>query len=157
MKRRQVIKHYLGIDPGQRGGMAVVRSDGEPVIWTRMPQGTARIADWINSVSQQYPRVVLVVEKSQAMPKQGIASAFRYGAHFGAFEALAALLRLPYHEVSPSAWKRSMGVTSNKRESIDLCRRIFPGVELVPAGCRNDHDGIAEALLVAEWARRKQL
>lgn len=157
MKRRQTIKHYLGVDPGQHGGMAVVRSDGEPLIWTRMPQGTARIADWINGACQQYPRVVLVVEKSQAMPKQGISSAFRYGAHFGAFEALAVLLRLPYHEVPPSTWKKSMGVTSIKRESIDLCRRIFPSVDLVLPGCSKEHDGIAEALLVAEWARRKGL
>lgn len=150
-------KHYLGIDPGKNGGLAVITVDGTPCIWTRMPQGVRRIVDWIAAAARQYPRLVMVTEKAQTMPKQGIASAFRYGQHFGLFETAAALLRLPYHEVTPSTWKKSMGVTSNKRDSIDLSRRIFPSVELVPAGCRNDHDGIAEALLVAEWARRRML
>ena len=150
-------KHYLGIDPGKNGGLAVISADGTPCQWTRMPQGVGLIVDWIAATARQHPRLVMVAEKAQAMPKQGIASAFRYGQHFGIFEASSAMLKLPYYEVSPVVWKKAMGLSSNKLDSTDLCRRIFPGVELVPAGCRNDHDGIAEALLVAEWARRKML
>jgi len=154
---RPVKKHYLGVDPGKNGGLAVIAADGAPCIWTRMPQGTGLILDWIDAAARQYPRLLIVTEKAQAMPKQGIASAFRYGQHFGVFESAAALLRLPYHEVSPVVWKKTLGLNSSKLVSIAVCRRLFPAVELVPSGCRKDHDGIAEALLVAEWGRRKQL
>lgn len=150
-------KHFLGIDPGKNGGMAVITVDGTPCIWTRMPQGVGLIVDWIAAAARQYPRLVMVTEKAQAMPKQGIASAFRYGQHFGIFEASSAMLKLPYHEVSPVVWKKAMGLTSSKSLSSSVCRRIFPQVELVLSGCRKDHDGIAEALLVAEWTRRRQI
>lgn len=154
---RQPKKHYLGIDPGKNGGLAVISADGTPCQWTLMPQGVGRIVDWIAAAARQYPRLVMVTEKAQAMPKQGIASAFRYGQHFGLFEATTALLRTPYHEVSPAVWKKAMGLTSSKSLSSSVCRRIFPQVELVLPGCRKEHDGLAEALLVAEWGRRKQL
>lgn len=154
---RHTQKHYLGIDPGKNGGLAVIRSDGTPLIWTRMPLGVGQIVDWIASASNQYHRLIIITEKAQAMPRQGVSSAFRYGQHFGIFEASAALLRLPYHEVSPVVWKKSMGLSSSKQVSTSVCRRLFPLVELVQPGCRNEHDGIAEALLVAEWAKRKGL
>ena len=154
---RPMKKHYLGIDPGKNGGLAVISADGTPCCWTRMPQGVGQIVDWIGKAQHGYSRLVLVTEKAQAMPKQGIASAFRYGQHFGLFEAAAALLKVPYHEVSPVVWKKAMGLSSSKLVSIDVCRRLFPSVELIPAGCRSAHDGIAESILVAEWGRRKWL
>jgi hypothetical protein len=37
-----------------------------------------------------------------------------------------------------------------------VCRRLFPGVSLrATPRCTTDHDGMAEALLIAEYARRK--
>ena len=101
--------------------------------------------------------VIIITELAQAMPKQGITGAFTYGRHFGLFEVTALYLKIPYHEVRPTAWKKNMGLTSKKLDSVTLCRRLFPQVELIPAGCRKEHDGIAEALLIAEWARRQQL
>jgi hypothetical protein len=150
-------KHYLSIDPGKNGGLCIVRFDGTPLEWVRMPAGTGRIIDWITTAKEKYPNLVMVTEKSQAMPRQGIVGAFRYGVHFGAFGAIAALLRLPYHEVRPMVWKRSFGLSAVKRDSLTACRTIFPMVNLVPEGCRTEHDGIAEALLIAEWARQKNL
>ncbi len=41
-------KYYLGVDPGKNGGLCVLRSDGEPMEYDRMPNGKARIADWIS-------------------------------------------------------------------------------------------------------------
>lgn len=150
-------KHYLGVDPGKNGGLCVLRSDGEPMTWDRMPDGKARIADWVRRENGKYPKLVLVAELSQVFPKQGLVSAFRYGVHFGTFEDAAIHLGIPYVEVRPHIWKKAMGLTSRKRDSIAACRRLFPIVDLVPPGCRAEHDGIAEALLIAEWARRKNL
>lgn len=156
MTRRRP-KHILGADPGKEGGLCVLHSDGTPMTYSRMPTCKAEILDWIASASQTYPRLLLVVEKSQVMPRQGIVSAFRYGDHFGIFETACLMLRVPYHEVRPNVWKKQMGLSSKKIDSITACRRLFPNVQLVQPGCRKPHDGIAEALLIAEWARRGDL
>ncbi len=150
-------KLYLGIDPGKQGGMGILRSDGVVVTTTRMPTGKVRIMDWISTALAQAGNLVMVVEQSQPMPKQGIVSAFNYGRHFAIFEDTAILLKVPYHTVTPAVWKKSMHLTSDKNDSFTACRRLFPIVELIPQGCRKQHDGIAEALLVAEWGRRKNL
>ena len=42
------------------------------------------------------------------------------------------------------------GVRSRDRPS---CRRAFPGVSLVPPGCRVPHDGLAGALCLLEYGR----
>jgi hypothetical protein len=35
-----------------------------------------------------------------------------------------------------------------------MCENLFPGVQLVRKGCRTAHDGMAEAILMAEYGRR---
>ena len=157
MTRRRVAKHYLGIDPGKNGGMAVLHADGPVMEATRMPEGKVRIIDWIIQVKEQYANLILVTELAQAMPKQGVTSTFRYAQHFATFEDTAILLKIPYVEVRPAIWKKAMGLNQKKADSIAACRRLFPMVELVPKGCRVEHDGIAEALLIAEWGRRRNL
>lgn len=137
--------------------MCIVRFDGKPMQWIRMPTGTAQIIEWIISAYWEYGDLVMVVEKSQVMPKQGIVGAFRYGAHYGVFGTVANMLQIPFHEVRPAIWKRSFSLSSNKLDSINTCRKIFPKVDLTPAGCRKPSDGIAEALLIAQWARQKNL
>jgi hypothetical protein len=62
---------------------------------------------------------------------------------------------IKYIEVRPAKWKKDMGLNSDKINSIKLCQRLFPTIELVQKGCRKPHDGMAEALLIAEWKRRQ--
>lgn len=156
-RRKAAIKHYLGVDPGKNGGMAVLRADGTVMEVTRMPEGKARTIDWVVQMKECYANLVLLTELAQAMPKQGVTSSFNYGRHFATFEDTAIMLRIPYNEVRPAIWKKAMALNQKKIDSIAACRRLFPTVDLIPKGCRIEHDGIAEALLVAEWGRRKNL
>ena len=57
---------------------------------------------------------------------------------------------------SPQKWKKEFSVTSDKNTSIEVAKRLFPNVNLkATARCKKDHDGMAEALLIAEYCRRK--
>lgn len=40
-------------------------------------------------------------------------------------------------------------------EEVQTFRRLFPGVNLIPPGCRKEHDGMAESLLMALYAKRR--
>jgi len=81
------------------------------------------------------------------MPKQGIASAFTFGAGLGSILATVQTLRLPLELVTPATWKRALGLGAEKRASLDKARLLFPSAPLDLA----KHDGRAEALLIAYW------
>ncbi len=154
-------KWYIGIDPGQKGGIVLIDHRPKVTSYCPMPDTVTGMVEEIRSLisvaGEEPADVALITELAQVMPKQGAVSGFTYGRHFGAIEAIAVALGLPYHEVRPGKWKKDMGLNSDKTNSIKLCERLFPGVQLVLPPCRVKHDGIAEAILIAEWGRRNNL
>ena len=96
-----------------------------------------------------------VVEHVNAMPGQGVTSCFSFGQNFGFILGLLTAFRIPYELVRPQKWKKEFGCTSDKNTSIEVAQRLFPDVDLrrTPK-CQKPHDGKAEALLLAEHARR---
>lgn len=146
----------VGIDPGQTGALAVLSGDGElealhdlPIIrdgklaWIDAQGMTALLLD-----SLQGRPARAVIERVSAMPKQGIASAFTFGVGFGSLLALVQARYLPIELVTPATWKRALGLSSDKRASLDKARLLYPMADLPLA----KHDGRAEALLLAHWA-----
>jgi len=51
------------------------------------------------------------------MPRQGVASAFKYGRAAGTIEAVIACLGIPTVLVEPSKWKRAFHLNSDKEAS----------------------------------------
>jgi hypothetical protein len=156
------MKAFLGIDPGKKGGLAIVREDTGLHAYIVMPGTVVDIAIWISSQYNEHEEsgysLIMVSERAQPMPKQGIVSAFGYGKHFGGFEAISAMLEMPYHDIHPVTWKKAMMVNSDKSSSIKKCKQIFPTVNLkATSRSTTDHDGLAEAILLAEYGRRINL
>jgi hypothetical protein len=68
-------------------------------------------------------------------------------------------LEIPHQVVHPSTWKKEMfrdaAYKKGKGASILAAKRLFPSVSLrLTEGAKKDSDGAAEALLLAEYARR---
>lgn len=96
------------------------------------------------------------LERVGPMPKQGVTSMFKFGENFGFIQGLLTANRIPFELVTPQKWKKEFQITSDKNSSIAVCKRLFPDVSLRRTDrCKKDHDGIAEALLMAEYARRR--
>ena len=90
------------------------------------------------------------------MPGQGVTSMFSFGKSAGFIEGVLQALRIPYQLIPPQKWKKEFGLNSSKQKSIDVCKKLFPNVSLRRTErCTTDHDGMAESLLMAEYARRK--
>lgn len=138
----------LGIDPGAAGAIASVCPSTET--WD-MPTTAHDLADLLRTFDPATTRVY--IEKSQAMPGQGVSSMFKYGMHYGHLTGMLALLRIPYIEVSAATWKRVMGLTAEKADSRTMAQKLFPEASL---SRKKDH-GRAEALLIAEFGRRQRL
>ena len=81
---------------------------------------------------------------------------FSFGENFGWLQGVLEAFGVSYELVRPLKWKREFSVTADKNSSIAVCKRLFPDVSLLPTErCRKDNDGMAEALLMAEYARRR--
>lgn len=147
----------VGIDPGFKGGIAVIVA-GELVAVEVMPViGTGhRQIDGpeIRSVLRNYPAVDLVVlEKVGVHPGEGIVSAFRFGEGVGIIKGVVAALGIPLVNPTPQAWKKVVlaGTAKDKDAAIQHVRSRWPDVRLVPPRCRVPHDGIADSVCLAEF------
>jgi crossover junction endodeoxyribonuclease RuvC len=112
------------------------------------------------SVATVRDGIHVYMEKSQPMPKQGVSSVYNYGHHNGFLEGVLKGLCTPYTLIKPQAWQKVLhaGADSKlelKARSIQVCQRLFPSVSLLPTPrCKKPSDGMAEALLIAEYGRR---
>lgn len=162
----------VGIDPGAAGAIAQI----SPMVgvW-RMPGTDRALVDLLQMFDPATTRVYL--ERAQAMPRKAAAdgrgfetatSMFSYGVGYGVIRGVLAARRLWYREVAPATWKAALGLwtpkdpdgaalspetrkRASKRASIELARALFPEA----ADQIGKSDGRAEAVLIAEYGRRK--
>ena len=155
------MKVFIGIDPGQDGCLAILGYREAPVL---VPFGETEYANQLRQFdplgacttsTPLEPAPFCVVEHVSAMPGQGVTSCFSFGRNFGFILGLLTAFCIPYELVRPQKWKREFSCTSDKNTSIEVAQRLFPGVDLrrTPR-CTKPHDGVCEALLMAEYARR---
>lgn len=158
----------MGIDPGVTGGVVVLDADGAPILSTRTPVvrvGTKRTYDIPGMVglleealTAAQGKVSAVIEKVGTMPRDGRVGAFNFGVGYGLWLGILSALGISYYEVTPQRWQADMlaGLPrgdKTKLSSITRCQTLFPGV---PIKAKADH-GIADAALLAEYARRQHL
>ena len=148
----------VGIDPGLSGALACI---GRQTLLVR-PMPVIKLtkgqdldgAEIKNFLIMEQPNLV-VIEQVNAMPGQGVTSMFNFGKSFGRLMGICEGLEIPYELVRPQAWKKSMGIGGDKSSAIQKAKQLFPAVSLLPTPrCKKDHDGMAEALLLAEYGRR---
>ena len=94
-----------------------------------------------------------VIEEPAAMPGQGVSSMFKFGFNCGVAQAIVAAHFIPTKLTRPSAWKKAMGLTSDKDASRKLASQMMP--QHARLWARVKDDGRAEALLLAIWGSRQ--
>ena len=148
-----------GVDPGIHGGLAIVDIiDGAtprlidavdiPTVGTGAKErvDSIALAAWIKSHQPDHA----MIERAQAMPKQGASSGFKFGRAAGAIEATIACSGIPITVIEPSFWKKHhglLGQRGDKEASRQRALQLFPtGHDLLAR--KKDH-GRAEAMLIA--------
>jgi crossover junction endodeoxyribonuclease RuvC len=141
----------LGIDPGITGGIAFLYLDGlfpagrVNTIDIPTVAGEVDVDSLAHIVEECDPRVA-IIERANAMPKQGVSSTFKYGVAYGALRTICTLNRVPYHLVTPGKWKNHFKLDSDKEKSRALAIQFWPGTNQFSR--KKDH-GRAEAALIA--------
>lgn len=145
----------IGIDPGKTGAIAVMDDDG---ILCLEQFNVDKYVDVLSYVGQSTSAkdIKVCLEKVGAMPGQGVVSMFNFGHNLGVIEGILSAFRIPYQLVPPQTWKKEFSLTGDKAKSIEVCKKLFPWVDLRATDrSRKPSDGLAEALLMAEYARRR--
>lgn len=141
--------HVLGIDPGKNGGLAFLSLDGTQALVFPMPTTERDVYEMLSFYSPGIKRAL--IEKVHSMPKQGVASSFKFGVGYGFLRGLLTALLIPFDEAAPQTWQKALGCLShgNKNVTKAKAQQFWPKLRITHA--------TADALLIAEYARRKEV
>ena len=151
----------IGIDPGKKGGIAVLTTAGKLVSYHRL-EGVIDLVNYLRNTATSEKGVCRVyVEKCQAMSKggvkQGVKGMFNYGMGFGKILGVLSGLGLSHDLVSPRTWQKKMIPGAKIGESKQAAKvkafQLYPNESFIPTGCRTPHDGVIDAVLIAEYGR----
>lgn len=149
------MKAIIGIDPGLSGSWGAINHNGKylgcgDMIHEGKIIQTNAVWDEIKAATQGYD-IEFCIEIVHAMPKQGVVSTFTFGAAYMAAIAISQRSYRPTTMVTPRVWKLEMGLSQDKKLSLDMARGLWPEAPLK----RQKDNGRAEALLMAEWLRKQ--
>lgn len=128
----------IAIDPGASGGIAVSRDGGIPVVM-KMPDTPKDIFDLLSGINNSaYSKHVYAIVEKVGMHRQGnnASASCKFARHCGHIEMALLALGIPFEEVLPQKWMKSLGVMpkdkqARKNHIKDLMQRRFPAVKCV--------------------------
>lgn len=145
--------YVVGIDPGLRGGIAILDQSLAIRLVAPMPLRESNLRKYPNArqLAEMLSPFVLdcrfvVIEDVHAMPNQSISAMFNFGFGAGILTGVCETLGVPTLKLAPSAWKAQLGLSKDKTRSFDKVRALWPR-EAPQMALK--HDGVAEALLLA--------
>jgi hypothetical protein len=142
----------LGIDPGVRGGLAVLDADGMVIRLEPMPDDELGLVTLVDAIDRAaalaHVRLVAYLERVQAHKGWHASGAFAFGRSVGACLAALMAYEITTEMVAPTRWMRALGCLTggDKRVTLRRARQLFPAQRVTHA--------VADALLVAEYGRR---
>lgn len=173
--------NFVGIDPGLHGSIAIINPEG---IVTAIPIPTVTIQingkdrtaynhteianifsnlgkhDCFVVLEEQQPRPVYYKDKHGKEKKQGATSLYTIGCGFCLLKQALIDFGIPHEIIPPKDWQQVFGISgkkgNTKKQSIEICKRLFPDLSLLPMPrSRKESDGLADAALITEFARRR--
>lgn len=138
---------FIGIDPGMSGALACI--DGDSVSATPFKNLTEKdISELFSVVKSTSDTVFAIIESVHSMPRQGVASSFKFGMNFGMLKAFLHANNIPFELKTPQRWQKDMECMTGGDKNVTKAKAqaMFPNIRITHA--------IADALLLAEYCRR---
>lgn len=176
-------KIIIGIDPGEKGYLSVIYPFGDyefcSVLDTPKGEVDKFIKKQIELSRDRSFGIIAVMEEVHAIFGSSAKSTFAFGRINGILEAMLISNSVPYHFVQPKIWQKEIWISQDKiykdsgrrgkdgkpiktidqkPTSVNAARRLFPDVDFRRSNkCKNPDDNKCDSLLMAEYARRKNL
>ena len=143
--------YYLGIDPGESGAAVLIKSGKSKTEVERIFifKGKSIFEIGVAIDDMEWNIASCALEQLHAYPKRGSIGNFKLGRHYGMLQAFLTACEIVYEDVLPRVWQKALGCLTggNKNVTKKKAQELFPDVKVTHA--------IADALLLAEYARRK--
>jgi len=149
------MKVYLGLDPGQSGGIAYITEDRSKVGAFKMPDTDQDLLDLLEDIDQM-GQCHAILESVHSMPAQGVSSSFTFGEGYGKLQMALLAMKIPFTKVSPQKWQKEMGCMSKGDKNVTKARaqELFSDwTKGSPPAIKITH-ATADALLLADYGRR---
>jgi len=149
---------YCGIDVGKNGAIAFLYPNGKAVA-IRMPVlGKEIDLHHIESLLVSEAPKLIVIEKQQAFPGQGVVSMFNLGVQYGSLKGLVKGLGFSFLTPSPKLWKKEIleGTAKDKAAAIRYVMQKYPDLVMYGYERRRKKeipDGVADAVCLAEYGK----
>lgn len=151
-------KLILTIDPGEKGGIAVLDCGGNPVEVVKMPDTPHDAL----SVLKKYKGTDIrcFIEKVGGIPGQSATASFNFGKGYGELLMALLALELPTTLITPQRWQNALGLRSLKGETKTKhknrikawSQRRFPGLRIT----LHTSDALAIAAYVLDYTNINQ-
>ena len=167
------MKTYIGIDPGNKGYIAVIDHNGTREYYSIADNDYHDIAIFLKNIKTIYgDKCMCCMESIHAIFGSSAKATFSFGEVFGVLQGLLIALEIPYHLVPPKTWQKKIWISQdkvyktfagkktidNKSTSINAARRLFPTEDFRRTSkCKNVDDNKCDATLIAEYGRRSNL
>lgn len=153
---------YLGIDPGQSGGLVLLDEKGAVLQAQRMPETETDLFQLLEGWTSDYNIVKGYLEKVRASPQMSKGSIWTFAQGYGTLRGFLVACRIPFEDVAPQRWQKAIGVrdktgarelkavdiTAKKNRHKAAAQRLFPTIAITHA--------LADAILLAEYGRRME-
>jgi hypothetical protein len=150
------MKSVLGIDPGVRGGVVVLRANGTVAYRCALrPEFTEKDVALVIQTAVQFLKSMggndAFIEKVGFIRGDGGLGAFSFGRIVGLLRGCVLTWGIQLHEVQPFMWQSKMECLTGGNKNVSKRRAI----ELFPE--EKVTHSIADSLLIAEFGRRQFL
>lgn len=179
-------KTYIGIDPGSIGFITALFPNGAKEFYSVDENDDLDLGRILKSIKDRSWEVSVCMENIHAIYGASANSTFAFGEIFGLLKGLLIAHEIPYILVPPKDWQKEIWIHQDeiyvtkvrkvkdkttglpteqtvkavdpKPTSINAARRLFPSVDLRKNDrCKKIDDNKVDSLLIAEYARRKNL
>lgn len=152
----------IGLDPGASGGLAIISGVRIPsVVLLPFSSGIdPEVADGLKSLETAGETILATIEKVGAMPRQGVSSTFKFGTSYGYLIGCLTAVGIPFEYSTPQKWQKAFGIpkrAESETKSQFKNRLKTKAQQLYPNYRKEITLQTADALLIAEYTRRKQL
>ncbi len=147
--------NYIGVDPGTSGAAVCIDHDRQFVNQVRFSKATdIDVVEWFKEFGKG---AFVILEKVHSMPKQGVASTFKFGGAFRFVQGVMMGCGVAFELCTPQLWQKTLQVPPRKGKSDTEHKRVLKNI----AGQFFNGQGLlivkenADALLIAEYCRQK--
>ena len=169
MARQLPKRMYVGMDPGADGGMFLVDEKGALIRFDRINELESIIDFFKNTKRIAEHKNLYVTCVFEEYKGDGAANATRHsGMYVGIAMTLCSLFDFRLVRVAPQTWKAHHKIIvhqkkgepklsdterykASKERSMDKFRELYADVNIIFPRCRKEHEGVAEAGLIAAY------